>query len=175
MPVSRLVIAFFTMFGTSTVGLFRKFVLFGGSLVRIVHGLSPVEANVNSQLICTRRAKHFCMRRSLSGTACLFQWRQRRLEPQTHQLSKEKDEPECCRSSDPYLPRATPISIHCGQSPPQARSSTHSSDCLAMSSVPVPCDLRSSGLPPSGLDAGFSALRTQLNSPGSSSDFLRCA
>jgi hypothetical protein len=81
MPVSRLVITFFIMFGSSTVGLFRKFVLFGGSLVRIVHGLSPVEENVNSRLMCTRRAKHFCMRNSLSGIACLFQWRQRCLVP----------------------------------------------------------------------------------------------
>ena len=40
MPVSRLVIASFIVFGSRTMGVRRKFVLLGGFPMRVIHGLS---------------------------------------------------------------------------------------------------------------------------------------
>jgi hypothetical protein len=49
------------MFGGSTMGMRRKFVLLGGFPVCLVHGVSSCGSAGNSPNMCTRRANFLCI------------------------------------------------------------------------------------------------------------------
>jgi len=69
MPSSRYVVPFFVMFGSSTMGLCRKFVLLGGSPVCPVHGVFSCASAVNSPSHLHEADQSLRERKCLSGMA----------------------------------------------------------------------------------------------------------